>query len=291
MGDHNDIPVQNADELDDVEGHGLREVAAAAGIGAAVLGAGGAAVAATASHPGPAPMMIKPPSIVSQTADDGNTLVTDATTGAGGVAKQSVNDTEALAGHTLAQVNSITAPVIATATNTVSGAEALATKTANDATTLAGHEVTAATAIVNQTERDALNAVNSVERTALGTVTSTEHTAFTTADSALKTATTQVSAVESTTMSVVNSTLDKVGKGWTLDLSILGAHVSTGGNMLAPSGTVTVTDVDGHTLGTAKVANGTATVSFDAAGHSGQYTIHYVGNLPSTNLVWLSPTL
>jgi hypothetical protein len=92
-------------------------------------------------------------------------------------------------------------------------------------------------------------------------------------------------------MSVVNSTVAKVGKGWTLDLSILGAHVATGGNMLSPSGTVTVTDSDGNTVGTAKVANGAATVSFAAAGHSGQYTIHYAGNLPSTHLVWLSPTL
>src|SRR3954468_4647674 len=100
MGDHNDIPVQNVDELDDVEGHGLREVAAAAGIGAAVLGAGGAAVAATATHPGPAPMMIKPPSIVSQTADDANTLVTDATPGAGGGGRPPVDDTEAGGGHT-----------------------------------------------------------------------------------------------------------------------------------------------------------------------------------------------
>ena len=292
MGEQNDIPVQNIDELDDVEGHGLREVAAAAGIGAVVLGAGGAAMAATASHSSePVPMMLKPPTIVSQTQSDANTLLTDATGGAGGVANQTLNDSEALAGHALAQVNSIAAPVVTTATNTVAGVEKLATQTADDATTLAGHEVTAATTIVNQTERTALDTVNSTERTALATVAATEHTALTTADSAVKTATSQVTTVESTAVNVVNATVDKVGKGWTLDLSILGAHVATGGNMLSPSGTVTVTDTDGHTVGTANVANGAATVSFAAAGHSGQYTIHYAGNLPSANLVWLSPTL
>jgi hypothetical protein len=270
MSDQNDIPVQSSDELDDVEGHGLREVAAAATIGAAVLGAGGAAVAATASHgPGPLPTMIKPPTIVSQTQDDANTLAANAASGATGVANQTLSDTEALTGHTLAQVNSIAAPVVTIATNTAQGATNLATQTAHDATTLAGHEVTAATAIVNQTER----------------------TAFSTADSAVKTVTNQVSSVESTTMSVVKSTEDKVGKGWTLDLSILGAHVSTGGNMLSPSGTVTVIDSDGHTVATARVVNGAATVSFDAAGHSGSYTIHYAGNAPAANITWLSPTL
>ena len=95
MGDQNDIPVQSTDELDDVEGHGLREVAAAAGIGAAVLGAGGAALAAS-SGPGPAPMLLKPPTIVTQTTDDANTLVGDATQGTRGVANQALNDTEAL---------------------------------------------------------------------------------------------------------------------------------------------------------------------------------------------------
>src|SRR5438270_8170972 len=123
MGEQNDNPYPTNDELDDVEGHGLREVAAAAGIGAAVLGAGGAAMAATASHgPGPAPMTLKQPTIVSQTQSDANQLVTDATRGAGGVANQTLSDTEALAGHTLAQVNSITAPVVTTATNTAQGA-------------------------------------------------------------------------------------------------------------------------------------------------------------------------
>ena len=280
MGEQNDIPVQNTDELDDVEGHGLREVAAAAGIGAAVLGAGGVAFAASASHSDPVPAMIKPPSIVAQTQNDARQLITDATGGAGGVANQTLDDTKALAGHALAQVNSTLAPVVTTASNTVQGTENLATQTVNDTTTLANHEVTAATTLVNQTEQSALD-----------TVASTEHTAFTTADNVLNKATTKVTTVESTALSVVNATLDKVGQGWTLDVAVLGDHVQTGGNMLTPSGIVTVTDSDGHTLGSANVANGTATVSFNAAGYSGHYTIHYAGNLPSASIAWLAPTL
>jgi len=270
MGEQNDNPYPTTDEFDDVEGHGLREVAAAAGIGAAVLGAGGVAMAASAGHgPGPAPMMLKPPTIVSQTQDDANQLVTDTTHGVGGVTNQTLSDTEALAGHTLAQVNSITAPVVTTATNTVQNATDLANQTVGDTTTLADHAISGATAIVNQTERTAFSAV----------------------DSTVKTATQQVSSVESTAISVVTATEDKVGQGWTLDLSILGDQVSTGGNMLKPSGTVTVLDSTGTALASAKVVNGAATVSFDAAGHSGSYTIHYAGNAPSASIVWLSPTL
>jgi hypothetical protein len=281
MREQIDNPYPSTDELDDVEGHGLREVAAAAGIGAAVLGAGGGAVAATAGHgPGPAPMLLKPPTIVSQTQDDANQLVTDAVRGVGGVANQTLNDTEALTGHTLAQVNSITAPVVTVATNTAQSAHDLATTTAGDATTLAGHEVTAATVIVSQTERSALD-----------TVASTERTAFTLADSTLKTATREVSSVESTAISVVTATENKVGQGWTLDLSIVGERVSTGGNVLSPSGTATVFDSTGKALASAKVVNGAATLSFDAAGHSGSYTIHYAGSTPSATISWLSPTL
>lgn len=281
MGEQNDNPYPTNDELDDVEGHGLREVAAAAGIGAAVLGAGGVAMAASAGHgPGPAPTMLKPPTIVSQTQDDANQLVTDTTHGIGGVTNQTLSDTEALAGHTLGQVNSITAPVVTTATNTVQNATGLANQTVGDTTTLADHAISGATAIVNQTER-----------TALDTVSATERTAFSTVDSAVKTATQQVSSVESTAIGVVSATEDKVGQGWTLDLSILGEQVSTGGNMLKPSGTVTVLDSTGKALASAKVVNGAATVSFDAAGHSGSYTIHYAGNAPSASIVWLSPTL
>src|SRR3954451_14886664 len=81
MSGQNDIPVQNTDELEDVEAHGLREVAAAAGIGAAVLGAGGAAIAASSSsHVGPAPVMPRVPSVSAMTHSVNNPMV-NATTG------------------------------------------------------------------------------------------------------------------------------------------------------------------------------------------------------------------
>ena len=275
MDEQNDIPVQTIDELDDVEGHGLREVAAGAAIGAAVLGAGGVAFAATASSgPGPAPMMLKPPTIVSQTQDDANTLVNDATSGARGLAAQTLSDTQGVTGQTLAQVNSIAAPVVTTANDAVGGATNLATQTANDATTLTGHTVTAATGIVDQAVTNTLNTVGSVE-----------HTALTTADAAVKTATDTVSSVESTAISVVNAVQDRVGQGWTLNLSILGENVGTGGNMLTPSGTVTVFDSDGTQVASANVINGAATVSFAAAGQAKSYTIHY-GNLTAN---WVPP--
>ena len=290
----NSLPAQNVDELtdviDDVEAHGLREVAAAATIGAAVIGAGGVALAA--SHGSPQTPGPRTPAIVQQALDDSRQLTHDASQGAGQLADSVGGDATTIAGHAVSAVHTAVDPTLqqvgGLASDVKTDATALAQDIATFATTTAGGAVNTAT----QTADKAVNAATAI-------ATDKVDTATTLATNKLDTATTlatnkvdqigaTVAGIHSTAISLVSATADKVNRGWDLSFNVLGDNVKTGGNMLTPSGTVSVIDSRGHTLASAKVIDGACSIHLSALGQNKTVTVHYSGDRhfgPST-LQW-----
>jgi hypothetical protein len=264
---NNGLPEQSdAIDLDDVEAHGLREVAAAASIGAAVIGAGGAAFAASASGSAPVP---RTPAIVQQLSHDAQQTAGHATGGASAIAGDATADARTLAGHTLTDAHQVADPTVHTASQDVS-------TIANDATALA-HDVSAVAAHTASSEIDA---ATHAARGAVGTATDTAGRATKTAD-----------MLERSVLRIANATVNAVGRGWDLSFDVLGANVGGDGNMLKPTGRVYVTDANGNTLATTKIGHGKATLHLDAIGQDKKLTIHYSGDasFASTTLQWQPP--
>lgn len=269
MAEQNEIPTQNVDELDDFEAHGLREVAAAAGIGAAVLGAGGIAMASGGGGAHPVPQN----RIVSNAVHGADQLAGDATHGATALAQQTAGDAAAFGGQTVSDTEAFTQPEVSLATNTA------------DSTT------TYALARTDAAEHTAMQTAGGVETLTFRTADGAERTTFSTAGGAEGTATTEVSSVESTTLRIEKATYDAVDKGWTLELNVLGIDAKTGGNMLVPNGEVTIVDANGHTIASTGVVDGRAILR--VATTSTDNLIHYAGtqHFRASKLPWLPPTM
>ena len=288
-------PVDGAtlDDIDDVEAHGLREVAAAAGIGAAVIGAGGVALAAGAgTNPTPGP---RTPAIIQQALDDTRQLADDAREGASGLADSARSDANMLAGHTLASAHQLADPTVNQVTGEVNTVTATTVGLAGDVTSLAAGTAGAAAQLATKTAGNTVHVVATTAGAAIDTATdaadSAVNTATTAAANTVHKATTTVDGVRETAITVVGATVDKVNRGWDLSLNVLGDNVSTGGNMLTPSGKVAIKDETGHTLASAKVINGKAKVHLSAFGQNRTLTIHYGGdsNFAASTLHWQVP--
>jgi hypothetical protein len=256
MTEQNEIPTQSTEELEDVEAHGLREVAAAAGIGAAVLGAGGAALAASgSSHVGPAPVMPRVPSVSAASAAAQQNPLVGATTGfVNDVAGPATDYAGAITSYTTDTVNPVVTPVEHTATSTVGATENLATKTVSATENLATTTVTNTTNTVDRELSGVLTPtkifITSVEGSALKLGGAVADTAGGTAALAVKTA----GAAADTAGGTVK---------YAEDIVALHLQVSVSGQATNPNGTITVTNLNGHTIAQANVENGVATVRID----------------------------
>jgi hypothetical protein len=291
------LTAQTVDELtdaiDDVEAHGLREVAAAATIGAAVIGAGGAALAAGhGSNPTPGP---KTPAIVQQALDDSRQLANDAADGAGQLGQSAKSDAQLVAGHTLTAVHSAVDPTVHQVSGTVHGVATAVTSIAQDVSSFASQ--TAGSAI-HTAGTTAGNAEALATKTAGGAVTTATQTAGKTIDSASQIAVDKVDRVNTTVRGVrgaainlVSATQDKVNRGWNLSFDVLGEKVSIGGNMLTPTGTLSIVNAKGHTLATAKIGHGTCSIHLSAIGQDKTVTVQYSGDnlYAPTTLQWHTP--
>jgi len=269
-------------DIDDVEAHGLREVAAAAGIGAVVLGGGAAAMAASSSGTVPVP---KTPAIVQQMGHDSHQLAKDATAGAQGIAGGALDDASALAGQALADAHTIADPTLHQVGADVNTVDRTAGTVVNDATSLTRNTTTHAVNLVNQT-------AGSTEKATFHAADQAVNDASATAGHAVKGADATVKSTEKTTIRVLGAAVNAVNKGWNLSFDVLGTKTSTGGNMLAPSGHISIVDASGATIASANVSNGKATLHTGALGHNENYTIWYSGDKvfgPST-IAWNLPT-
>lgn len=280
----NGLPAQNVDELtdviDDVEAHGLREVAAAASIGAAVIGAGGAALAAShGSAPTPGP---RTPAIVQQALDDSRQLAQDASQGAGQLAHSVTGDATTTTGHAVKAVHTAVDPTL----QQVSG---FTHDVATDATNLAHDVAGFATTTAGTTVRTATQTADKTVKTATGIATTEVDAATTVVNNKVDQVDATVAGVRSTAISLVSATVDKVNQGWNLNFNVLGDNVQTGGNMLAPSGTLSIVNDQGRTLASAKVANGVCSIHMAAFGQRRTVTIHYSGDrrFAPSSMQWL----
>jgi hypothetical protein len=244
-------------ELDDVEAHGLREVAAAATIGAAVVGAGGAALAAAHT---PVP---KTPAIVQQASADAHDLASHAADGSFELAGQLGSDTGRAVRHTGAAADPTADPAGRTAAGAVHGVAAAATGLAQDATQLSVHTASRTVTTASGTERYAV-----------------------------RTAAHEVATVQATTIRVVSATRSIVDHGWDLQLSVVGADASSRGAVLSPTGRITVSDAAGNILARARIRDGVCAVHLTALGENLSVRIEYPGSddgYAAAFVTWTSP--
>jgi hypothetical protein len=265
MSEQHEIPAQTLDELDDVEGHGLKEVAAAAGIGAAVLGAGGAALAATsAAHITP-----RTPPLVQQTQRDGGGTTGDTTDHAGTFAASAAHNATSFASAETTGANALAANQIHASTTTVH-------TTADGAVSTVSALHSSAARTVGATEGSSMRTVSATQQSAGSTVSATER-------SAMSSATT----VAQTSVKVTNAVSDRVNKGWDLQISVLGQNTATKG---APvDGTITITNHLGSVVASSTVHNGIALVHVTGAGSDKSFTVHFAPG-PYTPYVGSSTT-
>lgn len=261
------------EELEDVEAHGLKEIAA----GIATVGAistGGAAVAAMS---GPA---IPPAPIVQQARDDAMTAVGHAQESVGTLSR----DAATLAEHGVANARAAVDPIVAN-TMTLAG----------DAVRQANATITSTRDTVDRTAEAAVGnideAVASTASYATATANSARETAEATVASAERTAEATVAYAAATAISVVR-TVEGMANHWNVDVSVFGAEAKAQGSLTHPSGTVSVSDGSGRVLATADVKDGMATLSFETPAAGGTVTLHYPGNdtwAPSTQVLHCPP--
>jgi hypothetical protein len=254
-------------EIDDVEAHGLREVAAAATIGAAVVGAGGVALAAAHT---PAP---KTPAIVQQASDDTRDLVRDANSATNDLAGAVRADAASFTKHVAGSAHQIVDPRVQLASNEVHDVAGTATDIASDASQFAARTASSAAELATTVADDA-------KSTAIGT-----------ANNVKSTATNDVQGVTKTTLRIVTATRSAIDQGWDLSIQAFGANGGMGGSVLDPTGRVTVTNATGHVLGSVKLGNGACTLHIKGAGKNETLTINYGGNqdFSAAQLNWKPP--
>jgi hypothetical protein len=225
-------------EIDDVEAHGLKEIAAGiVAAGAVTTGVAGAV------HVNPLPGM-RPPGAVEQIRDDATRTAGHATAAANTLAA----DATQTAGHASAAAHGIADPTVARVQATI-------------ASTLGAVDKIVADTVPN------------IDRT----VESTARTVTSTANSAAATARSTAAAAETTALSVI-STVQDLANHWTVNVGVLGASAKADGSLTNPGGTITLTDSTGGVLATADIHDGRATLSFVTAAGSGTLTLHYPGD-------------
>lgn len=262
------------EELEDVEAHGLKEIAA----GIATVGAMSTGGAAFAAMSGPA---IPPAPIVQQARDDAMTAVGHAQEAADTLSRDVNNLATNAVTNTRGVVDPIVVNTMTLADETLREANATLTSTRNtvDRTT------TAAIGSIDE-------AVDSTARYATATVNATRGTAESTLATAERTVGETVTSAAATAISVVRSVQD-LANHWNVEVGVFGAEASAEGSISTPSGTVSVADGSGSVLATADIRDGRATLSFNTPPAGGTFTVHYSGHdawAPSTQVLHLPPS-
>jgi outer membrane murein-binding lipoprotein Lpp len=187
-------------------------------------------------------------------------------------------------GHATADAHTLADPALRQVGSDVRDLNAAVNSIAQDVTSYATHTAGSTLKTVGST---AGNVAHTATQTAGKAVDGATSTAGKTVDGATHT----VIGVEKSALTVVSATYDALNRGWDLNLNVLGTGVKGGGNMLTPTGTISVLDASGHTLGSAKVGHGTCTIHLSALGKNQAVTIHYSGDktFSATGLQWHAP--
>ena len=263
-----DIALTTTDE-DDVEAHGLKEMAVGLSV-AATIGGAAAAVGTQALQP-----QVKLPGFVQQAVSDANELAGNAADGATEFAQDSVGSTRdfagGVAGDAIDMAGNVASTTISTVNQKVNQNLDRATEIADGALSTAGSHVDTTFDTAGNTRDMALDLTGDVASTA-STV------AGNTARTAKEAATDAAIGTTKTAIEVVGYARSVVG-GWSMDVKVLGGNVHAGGDALAPSGTVTVTDSKGNVVTSATLKDGKCTLHLQGAGADASYTLNYGGDL------------
>ena len=246
-------------EVDDVEAHGLKEIAAGI-VTVGAISTGGVALAASS---GPS---VPPSPIVQQAADDATAAAGHAT----GAITTLAADATGLAGHAADNAK-------ATAASELTATEAFVDATRNTADRVVADNVSSIDRAVSDAARTAFSTANLVVTTAQGEVKTATDTATRTANTAQETANRTATTATSTALSVVRMVQD-LANHWNVDVAVFGASVAADGSLTKPGGTITLTDGTGGVLATADIHDGTATLRFTTPSGSGSLTLHYPGD-------------
>lgn len=264
------------DMVDDVEAHGLREVAI--GVSAAALIGGGVAAVvsqtnSTPSFAGTSAIELTPSTTDLAAKTTGS--LTDSVT-AGDLASRTVSAAERFADREDSAINRLASsnPTVGTVQQ---GTDNLLSVNAAGSSVVVNSDVTKK---VDATAANALDTTGTVASASVSAVNTTknyttetaDHTVAATESSALK----NLHKAEATAIHIVSSTRLVMG-GWATSVKILGTEIQ-GNVQLLPTGEVTIKDGSGAVVGSATLHNGTCTIQIAAAHVGSSFTLHYPGD-------------
>jgi hypothetical protein len=272
------VPEQDSVEvidLDDVEGHGLKEVAA--GLGAAALLAGGGAAAAAST--GAASVSVHPSGVTISTG----TVLSDPVGTVDRTSDQAITEVRSVRDAAVAAAGNLASQTVTRAGTTVASTEHTATQAIEPTVALAKSDVAAAGQIAanaaNWTTSTTQTAISPTMRTTQSTAGSAVRTAGNVANAATNAASNTVREADrkvATVLSVITSTTANGVHTATATLKAVNAGAgvdaqNAGGWILVKAGDAVLAQV--HLTG------GTATASWTApvvGGHS--VTVSYTGD-------------
>lgn len=255
---------QDVIELDDVEGHGIREVAAGLGAAAVLAGAGTAAAATIGVHPtlphvnAPVPSISDPVGSVDRSTDWAIDNAREARDGALGTA-----------GATAANSVSITGQEVSAAATTAgavaSGTEQVAGTMVDAAGNLTRAELKAASQVAGSAESAALTTARSTVAGAATLANSTTSSTMSTASSTTTDATRKAATVLQLTTSSVNALETTI----TATVENLNPEAGAGTSGMGSTGWVTFS-LGGETIASVQLTNGQATITVKTASLGGK---------------------
>jgi hypothetical protein len=255
----NDVELQIL-ELDDVEGHGMREVAAGLGAAAVLAGGGTAAAAAVGVHPSlphlgsPTPSISNPIDSVDRTTDWAIGTSRDARDGALDSAATLASEATALAGHEVTTTSATASGIVAGTERTAGSVLDASGQLVRDEARTAGQAVGSTEATALQVTRGAVTTTNAVVSGASTMATSTTTDAVRKAATVLQLTTSTVNALETTIVATVE-TLDP--------------QAGAGASGMGSDGWVTFS-LGGENIASVQISDGQATITIKTASLGGK---------------------
>jgi hypothetical protein len=258
------------EQVDDVEAHGLKEIAA----GIAAVGAVSTGGAAMAAMSGPS---IPPAPIVQQARDDVTTMAGHATGAANTLAGDAGRAANNTATNTVTAAHDVADPWVGFAQRTAADAQDTIDGTVAQSVGSIDRAVGDAGRLATSTANSAVSTVNATATTAQRTATKAVDTASATVRNTTATVDRTAASAAATAMTVVRTVQD-LANHWTVNVGVAGAAAKAAGSLTNPSGTVTLTDSTGGVLASADIHDGNATLSFVTPAGGGTFTLHYPGD-------------
>jgi len=255
---------QDVIQLDDVEGHGMREVAAGLGAAAVLAGAGTAAATTIGMHSSlphlksPTPSISDPVGSLDRTTDHGIAAAREARDGALGTAGTT-------AANSINLANQEAGAAKTTAGNVATGAEQVTAAFVDATGKLARSELATASQTAAGAEATALSTARS---TAAGASTTAANVTANTMSVASST-TTDATRKTATVLQLTTSTVNALETTVTATVENLNPEAGAGTSGMGSSGWVTFS-LGGETIASVQLSNGQATITVKTASLGGK---------------------